>query len=665
MRARWAMALTAVLALLLSGTTATAWAVPPQQLGDSYILDQAGVLTGDEEVAMSTRMTQLYKATGADLFVMFVDSFTDPTSPQQWANRVAQDNGLGVKQYLLAIAVDTRQYYLSADDSGPLTGAQVAQIEADIKPQLTQGDWIGAADTAAQSIQELLAPAAPATAVAGPSAGSIVLIAVVLLAGVALSIWLIARRRRKNHADDPSVAAPPEPTLEQLAREASSALVATDDALKTSDQELGFARAQFGDEATTEFAAAIERANQSLTEAFSIKQRLDDEVPDTEAEVREGNARIIELCADANADLDAKAAAFDELRRIEQNAPDALARVRAAREEAAAGTDAASRRLAELSNAYAPEALATIDDNPAQARDRISFADAQLAEADADLAAGRSGEAAVGIRAAEAALAQARLLQHAVDRLGADLSAAEQAIARLLAELEADVASAQALPDPDGRVASAVAAARAQVEAARATPPGARRHPLAALQALQAVNAEIDGVMQGARDAEAQAERVRQQVGQTILEAQAQVSAAEDYITARRGAVGAQARTRLAEAGASLVRAQALQATDSARALQDAQRAAQLAGEAIRSAQADVGAFSGGGLGGAFGGGAPTGAGGGMLGAVLGGIVLNSVLGGGVGGASGASGTTASRTRVQPGGFGGTGSRDRRGGGRF
>jgi hypothetical protein len=38
--------------------------------------------------------------------------------------------------------------------------------------------------------------------------------------------------------------------------------------------------------------------------------------------------RIIELCEAANAQLDEKAAAFDELRKLEQNAPDARASAR-------------------------------------------------------------------------------------------------------------------------------------------------------------------------------------------------------------------------------------------------------------------------------------------------------------------------------------------------
>ncbi|MEI2270519.1 hypothetical protein OHB93_14510 [Microbacterium sp. No. 7] len=118
------------------------------------------------------------------------------------------------------------------------------------------------------------------------------------------------------------------------------------------------------------------------------------------------------------------------------------------------------------------------------------------------------------------------------------------------------------------------------------------------------------------RDAQQRADRARSVLSQTLLQAKAQVSAAEDFISARRGAVGATARTRLAEAGAALVQATQLQQSDPERALDLAHRAAALAGEAMQRAQGDVGSFAGGGNTG----------GGGDFGGMLGGIILGSLL---------------------------------------
>ncbi len=485
------------------------------------------------------------------------------------------------------------------------------------------------------------------------------LLFVLIAAALGVIVWIVMRRRRKGVAANPS-AVPPTGSVDpltqldtkQLERQAASALVETDDAVKTSEQELGFAKAQFGDAATVEFAQALAAAKDSLGKAFLLQQQLDDATPDTEEQVRAWNTQIIRLLEGANRGLDEKSEAFDELRKLERNAPEAFARVQQERAAAAPGVASAAGRLRALAQGYAPEALTTIADNPAQAADRLTFADAQLAAAQTAIGAGDGGAAAVSIRAAEDAVAQARLLEQAIDKLGADLAAGETRARALIAELQQDVAAASALPDPDGRVAAAVTAVRQQLDAAAGLLSGTGRRPLAALQGLEAANTQIDAVIAGVRDAAVQAQRAQEMLGQVMMRAQAQVSAAEDYITARRGGVGATARTRLAEAGASLVQAGQLQATDPARALQYAQRADQLSAEAIRLAQDDVGSFGGGTAGFGPGGGQGGSSGGGMLGAILGGIVLNSVLGGGSSGGGfpggGFGGGLASRRDLQP-----------------
>jgi uncharacterized membrane protein YgcG len=678
MRLRWAAALAsaAVVAVTAIGGTA-ALATPPVTLDPGFVLDDAGVLSPTEEGEAQSRLEQLKSDTGLDLWVVYVDDFTDPADNADWANQTAEDNGLGVTQYLLAVATEGRQYYLSGDSAGPLTQDQLAAIEQQrVQPALAQDDWLGAVDAAADGITDAAgggSGAADSGASGGGSWFTWLLVIVVVGVGIVLLVMFL-RRRRTRSAVPGGPSGPPQPSIEELERRASSLLVETDDAIKTSAQELGFAKAQFGDAATTEFEAALATAQRSLDEAFGLKQQLDDATPDSPQDARAWNERIIALCEASNALLDEKAAAFDELRKLEQNAPEALARVQDERTKAAASLDQAAARLQQLQSAYASEALATIVDNPAQARQRLAFADEQLTAAQTAIGAGDGGEAAVGIRAAEEAVGQATLLEDAIEKLQADLAAAERNATALVAELESDIAAASALPDADGRIASVIAATRQQLDAARAQLTGTAKRPLAALQSLEAANTQIDTLVQGVRDAAAQTERARQMVGQLMMQAQAQVSAAEDYIIARRGAVGAEARTRLAEAGASLARAQALQASDPQQAMQQAQRADQLAGQAIQLAQNDVGAFDAG-SGGMFGGGSQGGgqSGGGMLGAVLGGIVLNSVLsggrssGGGLGGLGGmlGGGGRSSGGGMRPGSFGGGGTRARRGGGRF
>ena len=90
------------------------------------------------------------------------------------------------------------------------------------------------------------------------------------------------------------------------------------------------------------------------------------------------------------------------------------------------------------------------------------------------------------------------------------------------------------------------------------------------------------------REAQEQAERTRQKLQQDLTAAQSQVTSAADFIGTRRGAVGAEARTRLSEAQRHLQAAQQLASTDTAQALQHAQAATQLGAKALWAAQSDV-----------------------------------------------------------------------------
>lgn len=648
-------------------------AVAPVTLGAGYVFDDAAALSASDAAAAQSRLELLRADTGLDLWVAFVPEFSDPIDAMEWANDTATRNGLGPTQYLLAVAVDTRQFYLSGDTSGPLSDEQLGNIEQQIRLPLGQLDWLGAVNAAADGITDAAASGsgAPGNNASGADAGgSMVWLFIVLLVLVAIGVivWAVVSRRKKATAGGTGPRGVQQISTEELGRQAGSALIATDDAIRTSEEELGFARAQFGDAATADFETVLATAKNNLNQAFTLKQKLDDHIPDTEEETRAWNTQILQLCHEANTGLDAKAADFDALRKLEANAPEALAHVQGERVTVAPMIVAAAQSLQTLAGRYSANALATVGDNPAQASTRLAFADEQLDTAQRLIGEGKGGEAAVSIRAAEEAVDQAKMLAQAVDKLGADLAGAEQAVTAAIAHLESDVAQANHLPDPDGRVAGAIALVNQQIATARSALAAPTIAPLQVLQGLDAANTEIDGVVAGVRDAAAAQQHAQQILQQTLLTAQAQVSAAEDYVTARRGAVGAEARTRLAEAGASLVHAQQLQAADPQQALAYAQRANQLAAQAIQFAQNDVGSFQqrqGGG-------------GSNIAGAVLGGIVINSLLGGGGGGRGrggrsggfgggfgGSSGGGRSGGGRSSGSFGGGGTRSRRGGGRF
>ena len=678
MRTRMTVVLGLIVAMFASGWVASsAVATPPVTLSSEFVTDEAGVLSSGELDAANARLGDLAAANGGDLYVVFVDEFTDPEDSVAWTDRVAADNGLGPDQYLIAVAIDAGQYAISADAGGPLDDSQIDAVVQAMENGLRAGDWDGAIIAAADAF--------PGQGQGGDAGGFIgILIALVVVAIIIIVIVMIVRSRRKTKdAARPTVPDPNDPFAsvsdDDLATQAGSALVQADDAITSSRQEVGFAVAQYGEDSTAAFTQVVEAAHAKVSEAFALKQKIDDEVPDTAEQRRAWHIQIIQLCDAADDLLDENVEAFEQLRKLEAEAPQALERLTARRAAAQQALTTAPAALAALSQEYDAAALSTVAENPAQAQQRLSLADSEMAEAAQLIAAGKNGEAAFAIRTAEAAVQQSEELVAAVTNLGANLSTVEEQARALIADLEADLAAAAAMPDAQTQLAPLIARTRTNIDSAHTSLQTAQRNPQQVLETLDAANTQIDAALGQAREASALAQRTQRMLQQKLAQAQAQISAATDFITTRRGAIGATARTRLAEANAAYAEAVAAQATDPALATERATRAASLAAEAISYAQSEVSSFNNGGWGGGgwsggassgWGGGGSSGLGGDILGGILGGLLsgAGSSRGGGGGGWSGGGSwrSGGSSRSSRPSSFGGgsrSGGRSR--GGRF
>ncbi|MDQ4212322.1 TPM domain-containing protein [Microbacterium sp. ASV81] len=665
MRARWAVVVGVVLGVLgMSFLASPAVATAPVTLGSGYVTDEVGALSSAEVTALDARLTTLSRTKDMQLFVVFIDAFTDPENSQQWTEQVARDNGLGRNQYLLAIAVSDRQFYISADSRGPVSLSRVDAISDSLVNDLHDQHWAAAVRTAAAGFEG-------AGSSGGWGVGGIVLGGVAVVAIVA-GVWVLFAMRRRAAAriapvtteqvTDPLDAI----SDEELAQRAGSALVHTDDAVTSSTEDLGFAIAQFGDSATSVFADVVSKARAKLDEAFALRQKLDDDVPDTPQQRREWDLRIIQLCEEADAALDANVAAFDELRRLEEGAEQALQQLEAHRADAAAAVDAAPAALERLVAVYDASALRTVADNPAQARSRLELADARIADAQRLLAEDKRGETAFAIRTAEEAVLQAGQLAAAISTLHDDLGRTEDQARALMSDLEQDIAGASALP-ASPELDAVVAGTREALDQARTDLTGTGRRPQAVVEALTAANTRIDGAVSAIRSGQQQAERAQQVLQQTLAQARAEITTANTYITTRRGAIGADPRTRVAQASTEYDQAETTRLADPGTALQHAQRAIALAREASSLASGSVdgygvdqsvpnaGAWGGGNLGDAILGG--------IIGGILSGAGHSSGWGAGRnGGGWRSSGGGFGASSFGGGGFGGGGGRSGSGG---
>ncbi|MET3952532.1 TPM domain-containing protein [Arthrobacter sp. UYEF36] len=426
-------------------------------------------------------------------------------------------------------------------------------------------------------------------------------------------------------------------SLPELKQRAVSLLIAADDAVRSSEQEAGFAQAQFGDVSVVPFAKALTDAKANLSESFRLQQQLDDAVPASEEQQRGWYTEIISRCESANQALAEQKASFDSLRELEKNAPRALELLRAGSVEAAAKVADAEQAMTGLRERYSDAAVGPVSDNIAQARERLKFLDTAAQTAQQKLTEPDPGATAVAVRAAEESLHQTNVLVDAIGKLSRDLDAARTNLDRAVEDAAQDLARAKATMAAGQHtdLAGPVAVLEAVLSQVQQQLHHGRIDPIAALQRVEAALQGLDQALSGIRNQEVQARRAGQALQQAIMNAQARASAASDYIAARRGGVGPEARKRLAEAQRNLDTALSIQQTDPETALNYAQQAGALASRAAELARSDVQDFGGmdnrGYGGGMFGG---RGCGGGLGGAVLGGILIDSILGGGRGGDS-------------------------------
>lgn len=427
-------------------------------------------------------------------------------------------------------------------------------------------------------------------------------------------------------------------SLPELKQRAVSLLIAADDAVRSGEQEAGFAQAQYGDVSVAPFTKALAYAKGNLNESFRLQQQLDDAVPDTEEQQRAWCTEIIRRCESASQALAEEKASVDSLRALEKNAQRALERLRAGSGEAAAQVADAEHSMTGLRARYSDAAVGPVSDNIAQARERLKFLDTAARTAQQKLTEADSGAAAVAIRAAEESLHQTHVLVEAIGKVSHDLDAARTNLDRAVEDAAQDLAHAKATmaAGQHAGLGGPVAGAETVLSQVQQQLQAGKIDPIAALQRVEAARQGLDRVLSGIRNQQDQARRAGQALQQAIMSAQARISAASDYIAARRGGVGPEARTRLAEAQRNLDTALSTQQTTPESSLNAAQLAGTLASRAAELARSDVQDFGGlanrGYGGGMFGG---RGCGGGLGGAVLGGILIDSILRGGRGGDAG------------------------------
>lgn len=237
-----------LLGLLALLTPVTAIAQSPL-----YLQDTVTDLTSEAVLSEGTADVEAALASVADnsefqLWVVFVDSFDD-ASAQDWAAQTASTSSLGEEDVLLAVAVVEGAFAINAADS--VSGADFnrtydAADDALSKARAGDGTWAQAVVATAQALEN----SAPAWL------WVVVVIGIVAVLG---GVFLMTRRLRNRSGAATARTDPRQAPTAELVKQSGSALVAIDDELRTFEQEVGFAEAQFGSDATGQAGQVLSR----------------------------------------------------------------------------------------------------------------------------------------------------------------------------------------------------------------------------------------------------------------------------------------------------------------------------------------------------------------------------------------------------------------------
>jgi len=409
-----------------------------------------------------------------------------------------------------------------------------------------------------------------------------------------------------------------------LAKESSAALVNLDNVMRASGDELSFAQAEFGLEATDPYTAALNAAKQQAAAAFAIQQKVGDTtVKLPEPEVRAMLMQVLELACQASGTLDAQSQSFEQLRDLENRAGDVLDDTDKRASEIEQRIPVSAQTLSTLATSYPGTALASVSGNPDHATALLSAARDAITKGRAALQAGQKSQAVGFARVAQNSIAQAAKLMDAVDGAPAALQQATATLQAHLASMASDVTDAQRYVSADPAVATVVAQAQAALQQAQAVSTGG--DPIAALNQMAAAQTQLDTVLAADRNQAMAAQQAGTATQALLAQVQQVIQQADAYIDARRSAVDAGARTALAEASRLASVAQQSLATDPAGAYSAAQQAMANAQQAMAMAQQDAQTWQNQDEAQAY---QNSGTGGSGIGGLVTGMLLGSLLGG-------------------------------------
>lgn len=569
---------------LIAGLGAPALATSPVTISTS-VTDPSDWLSDSQVSEISSSADEAGSA-GLQVYFVTVPDFSG-AEPIEWCKTSGVNSGLSNQSIVYVIAYEERMFTTCGNaDQQVVTDSDITRATSAAKKVLAKSnplDTDTTTDAATTFISTLTSTvtgqASPSSShsssTGAPSSGKSgfgwirTVVVVVVIGG--LIVFFVKRNKAKGAstpapkatADHPWAPGDQLPSLTEdqvlaLTNQSSALLLQADELVRSAADELDFARAQFGETKTDAYAKALSVAQAGIAKAFASQQTMNEA-----SDSRSRTEAALTLQHELNQVMPAlveQQKAFSQLRDEEASVPTQATDVKTRILEAIAALPSVEAELTALQTLYSSTTVASLMDNPQQARALLDSASVAANQA-TSLATSDPSAALVQLDIARRALAMAGHQTEAIMSAKHDLAAANEVLTKAIASITSDLSDVTTLKADSAAFAPLVAEAQKAVAKAQSARAGSG-DPLAALENLRLAESQLDAALEPLRSQADARERKVQAARNAVSDAQAQYARANSYIQGRRGVIPLDIRSTLAEAKAELDQAVALVQTD-------------------------------------------------------------------------------------------------------
>lgn len=584
---------------LIAGLGAPALATSPVTISTS-VTDPSDWLSDSQVSEISSSADEAGSA-GLQVYFVTVPDFSG-AEPIEWCKTSGVNSGLSNQSIVYVIAYEERMFTTCGNaDQQVVTDSDITRATSAAKKVLAKSNPLDAdttTDAATTFISTLTSTvtgqasssSSHSSPTGAPSSGKSgfgwirTVVVVVVIGG--LIVFFVKRNKAKGAstpapkatADHPWAPGDQLPSLTEdqvlaLTNQSSALLLQADELVRSAADELDFARAQFGETKTDAYAKALSVAQAGIAKAFASQQTMNEA-----SDSRSRTEAALTLQHELNQVMPAlveQQKAFSQLRDEEASVPTQATDVKTRILEAIAALPSVEAELTALQTLYSSTTVASLMDNPQQARALLDSASVAANQA-TSLATSDPSAALVQLDIARRALAMAGHQTEAIMSAKHDLAAANEVLTKAIASITSDLSDVTTLKADSAAFAPLVAEAQKAVAKAQSARAGSG-DPLAALENLRLAESQLDAALEPLRSQADARERKVQAARNAVSDAQAQYARANSYIQGRRGVIPLDIRSTLAEAKAELDQAVALVQTDPDQAMTLAKNARSVA----------------------------------------------------------------------------------------